>query len=280
MIRKAFFVGLAALLVLGIAACTKKEEPAAKQETAAPAAPAKEEPKPGEMVLIPAGEFIMGSNDDKLTSAYPEHKDNLPAFWIDKYEVTNAEFLKFSIDKSYAGEGAKEGKDWRQFVSAATYNNPVVFITWNDAKAYCEGQGKRLPTEEEWEKAARGPNGFRYPWGPKWEPGRSNVYETGARNPGPIGQYDDVSPYGVHDMLGNVQEWTGSWYKAYKGSVKGDPNFGERYRVVRGASSRLYGSRFGLWLRSAYVPNALYDFGCRCAKDATPEEAAKAAPAK
>ncbi len=267
---------LCVLLLLLIGGCAKKEEPAATET----AAPATAEPviTPGEMVLIPAGEFILGAND-KETAAFPEQKMNLPAFWIDKYEVTNAEFLDFAIKTGYQGEGAKEGKDWRQFFTPDKAKYPVLFITWNDAATYCKSLGKRLPTEPEWEKAARGPNGFRYPWGDKWEAGKSNTYESGLREPTAIGQYEDVSPFGAHDMLGNVQEWTDSWYKAYKGNSKSDTNFGERFRVVRGASSRIYGSRAHLWDRSAYLPKSLYDFGCRCAKDATPEEAAKAAPA-
>ena len=265
---------LCLLLLLLIGGCAKKEEPAST-ETAAPA-PATPAIKPGEMVLIPAGESILGAND-KDTAAYPEQKVNLPAYWIDKYEVTNAEFLDFAIKTGYQGEGAKEGKDWRQFFTPDKARYPVLFITWNDAAAYCKSLGKRLPTEPEWEKAARGPNGFRYPWGDKWEAGKSNTYESGLREPTAIAQYEDVSPYGAHDMLGNVQEWTESWYKAYKGNSKSDTNFGERFRVVRGASSRIYGSRAHLWDRSAYLPKSLYDFGCRCAKEATPDEAAKAA---
>lgn len=265
---------LCLLLLLLIGGCAKKEEPAST-ETAAPA-PATPAIKPGEMVLIPAGESILGAND-KDTAAYPEQKVNLPAYWIDKYEVTNAEFLDFAIKTGYQGEGAKEGKDWRQFFTPDKAQYPVLFITWNDAAAYCKSLGKRLPTEPEWEKAARGPNGFRYPWGDKWEAGKSNTYESGLREPTAIAQYEDVSPYGAHDMLGNVQEWTESWYKAYKGNSKSDTNFGERFRVVRGASSRIYGSRAHLWDRSAYLPKSLYDFGCRCAKEATPDEAAKAA---
>ena len=201
-------------------------------------------------------------------------------FWIDKYEVTNKQFLDFAIEKSYSGEGAKEGKDWRSFFTPDKALHPVLYITWNDAKAYCEGQGKRLPTEFEWEKAARGAEGFRYPWGNTWENGKSNTYETGTRQTTEIGSSGDVSPYGVQDMLGNVQEWTGSWYQAYKGNPKKDDNFGQRYRVVRGASRMIYGARAHLWDRSAYLPNSLYDFGCRCAKDATPDEAAKAGQAK
>jgi formylglycine-generating enzyme required for sulfatase activity len=277
MFRKALFALVAVILLLGAAACGKKAEEAAAPAAETAAAPPQDEYKSGEMVLIPAGEFIMGSSDDKSATWYPEHKINLPAYWIDKWEVTNADFLDFAIKTGYQGEGAKEGKDWRQFFTAEKARNPVVFITWNDAVAYCKSLGKRLPTEEEWEKAARGPDGFRYPWGKAWEANKASTYETGRREAEQVGLYEDKSPYGVRDMLGNVQEWTSSWYKAYKGNTKGDDNFGERYRVVRGASARIYGSRFSLAVRSAYLPKSLYDFGCRCAKDATPEEAAKAA---
>ena len=155
-----------------------------------------------------------------------------------------------------------------------------MYITWKDAEAYCKSKGKRLPTEEEWEKAARGPNGFGYPWGNEWAEGRANTYEAGLGKPADIGQFDDVSPYGVHDMLGNVQEWTASWYKTYKGNPKKDPNSGEQFKVVRGLSSRYKGKVAHLWERTAYVPTALFDFGCRCAKDATPEDVAKAGQAK
>jgi len=225
---------------------------------------------------VPAGEFTFGTSD-KSSSAFPEQKINLPAFWIDKYEVTNSQFLDFSINTRYTGEGAKEGKDWRLFFTPEKAYFPVVYITWNDANAYCKSLGKRLPTEQEWEKAARGTDGRAYPWGNEWAEHRSNTYEAGYSKPVAVGQFDDVSPYGVHDMLGNVQEWTSSWYTAYKGNPKQDPNFGQRFRVLRGLSSRFRGRTGHLWDRSAFVPAALYDFGCRCAKDATPEEAAKAA---
>jgi len=273
MLRKSVCALFVVLLLLAFAACGKKEEPAGTTDTAEPAQPAYQ---PGEMVLIPAGEFLLGSNEDKNGSGAPQQKVTLPAFWIDKNEVTNAEFLDFAIKTGYTGEGAKEGKDWRQFFTPDKAMYPVVYITWKDASEYCKAQGKRLPTEEEWEKAARGADGRRYPWGEKWDSSLSNTYESGMRQPVAVGTNRDVSPFGVNDMLGNVQEWTGSWYKPYKGSTRKDQYFGERYRVVRGASSRIYGSRAHLWDRSAYLPNSLYDFGCRCAKDASPEDAAKA----
>ncbi|HYK87122.1 MAG TPA: SUMF1/EgtB/PvdO family nonheme iron enzyme [Acidobacteriota bacterium] len=277
MLRKASSVFALLALGLALAACGKKEE--ATPTTQAPAVPEKPAVVPGEMVLIPAGEFTFGTNDKDFQNANPQQKVNLPAFWIDKYEVTNAEFLDFAIKDSYSGEGAKEGKDWRTFFTPDKAHCPVIYITWNDASAYCKAQGKRLPTEVEWEKAARGTDGRRFPWGDKWEPNKSNTYEAGLRNTADIGKFDDVSPYGVHDMLGNVQEWTGSWYESYKGNTFKDENFGKRWRVLRGASNYHYGARFGLWARTAYVPNYLSGFGCRCAKDATPEEAAKGAAA-
>ncbi len=267
-------------IFLGLSACggNKEEAPESEAvtETAAP------EIIPGEMVLIPAGEFILGTEDSKSV-AYPKQKINLPAFWIDKYEVTNMEFLDFSLKTGYQGEGVKEGKDWRVFFTPATPEKaklPVVYISWKDAETYCKSLGKRLPTEEEWEKAARGADGFKYPWGNEWADNRSNTYEAGLTKPAPIGQFDDVSSFGAHDMLGNVQEWTGSWYQTYKGNPKRDPKSGKTLRVVRGLSSRHKAKLGNLWERSAWPPEALFDFGCRCAKDATPEDVAKAAAAK
>jgi len=228
---------------------------------------------PGEMVLIPAGEFIMGSNKNSNVDearSFPEHKVKLPAYWIDKYEVTNEEFMSFSIANSYPGEGADEGKDWRIFATMEKMNVPVVYITWKDANEYCKSKGKRLPTEQEWEYAARGPNGYDYPWGNEWENGRSMTNEAG-REAVDIGLYDDVSPFGVHDMLGNVQEWTNSWYKMYPGGVK-DPKHGETLRVVRGLSTNFRGKTGNLWLRFAQPPSTLVNYGFRCAKDAAPED--------
>ena len=224
---------------------------------------------PGEMVFIPAGEFIMGSNNksNEDANAYPEHKVKLPAFWIDKYEVTNLEFMDFSITNSYTGEGAAKGSDWRLFGGVGKEYIPVVYITWKDAEEYCKSKGKRLPTEQEWEYAARGPNGNVYPWGNEWENGYANTNEAG-REAMDVGSFNDISYFGVHDMLGNVQEWTASWYDSYPGGVK-DSKYGKTLRVVRGLSPTYRGRAGNLWLRFAQPPSALFNFGCRCAKDAT-----------
>jgi formylglycine-generating enzyme required for sulfatase activity len=287
MIRKTTYAFTLIILLFALAACGQKEE--AQPETQA--TPAVQTPAitPGEMVLIPAGEYIIGSNEKdpenpkQFTNAYPEHKVKLPAFWIDKYEVTFREYLDFSTNTMYIAEGQEEGKTWRTFFSYDKANQPVVYITWKDADAYCKGVGKRLPTEAEWEAAARGPNGYRFPWGNEWEPNRSNTADAGFHVPVDIGKFNDVSPFGVYDMFGNVQEWTEDLFKAYKGNPRaGEQQFNSGYKVLRGLGSRYQNTKSsGLWARSASIPSYLADYGCRCAKNATPEEAAKAiAPTK
>jgi formylglycine-generating enzyme required for sulfatase activity len=281
MLRKPLTVFIILLSVmLALSACSKKEEAAegknAGAEVAVPAVVL------GEMALIPAGEFILGS-EDKTSISYPKQKVNLPAYWIDKYEVTNMEFLDFSLKTGYVGEGAKEGKDWRAFFTPATPEKaklPVLYISWKDANEYCKAAGKRLPTEAEWEKAARGADGRKYPWGNEWINDRANTWEAGRSKAVPVGEYEDVSVYGVHDMLGNVREWTGSWFVNYPGTLKKDPHSGNQWRVLRGLSYSIKAKLGDLSIRSAYAPEALFDFGFRCAKDATPEDAAKAAKVK
>ena len=264
MFKKVFIAALALSVLCCLAACGKKEA-----EDVVPEESLAEEVVPGEMVLIPEGEFIMGSNDKSDgTIAFPEHKVKLPAFWIDKYEVTNFEFMEFSIANKYAGEGVAKGKNWRDYFTLGKENVPVTTVTWKDAYEYCKAKGKRLPTEAEWEYAARGPNGNLYPWGNEWEDGRTNTYEMG-NDFVDVGQCNDVSYFGVHDMFGNVQEWTGTWYKTYPGGEK-DPSSGEKFRVVRGFSTTYKGKLSFLYQRNAQAPTEQANYGFRCAKDAAP----------
>jgi formylglycine-generating enzyme required for sulfatase activity len=264
------FVALC-LLVFILAACQQQSTEKQTGEKSA------EEPKvkPGEMVLVPAGECIIGSNekgeDGQPTTAFPERKLNLPAFYIDKYEVTNGEFLKFTAAADYVSEADKEGSPmgWRTYYRPGQEDVPVLNLTWEDARAYAKWAGKRLPTEEEWEKAARGADGRRYPWGNEWSAGKANMAEAGLKQVRPVGSFPgDVSLYGAFDMAGNVQEWTESLYKAYPGSKKKDQYYEKNWRVARGGTVNHKGKMFHLWDRGAYDPKALYSLGVRCAKDA------------
>jgi iron(II)-dependent oxidoreductase len=186
-----------------------------------------------EMVLVPAGEFLMGSND--LDMEKPPHRVYLDGFYIDKYAVTNALYERFMRATS---------RQQPSFWTDSTFNGPtqpVVGVTWHDADAYCRWAGKRLPTEAEWEKAARGTDGRKYPWGDQWDPSRANSAESKLGKTTPVGSYPSgASPYGALDMAGNVWQWVADWYDAsyYQRSPARNPTGPEsgQDRVLRGGS--------------------------------------------
>ena len=187
------------------------------------------------MISIPAGEFVMG-NDAGGDDEKPAHKVSVAAFEIDQFEVTNEQFQVFVEQTGHVStaEEAGESATWRSYAQGKP-KHPVVLVSWNDAVAYCEWAGKRLPTEAEWEKAARGPEGFIYPWGNEWATGKANTEESGYRSTTIVGSFPDgASPYGAMDMAGNVSEWTTDWYEAYPGSTFVSPYYGKKYRVIRG----------------------------------------------
>ncbi|MDM8531743.1 SUMF1/EgtB/PvdO family nonheme iron enzyme [Anaerolineales bacterium HSG25] len=175
-----------------------------------------------DMVHVPAGEFSMGS--DRYDDEKPIHTVYLDEYYIDTYEVTNAQFAQFLNDK---GNQTEEGTTWLDIgdsdslieqsggsfqAKAGFANHPVIEVTWFGAKAYCEAQGKRLPTEAEWEKAARGTDGRIYPWGEGIDSGKAN-YNQNVGQTTEVGSYSSgVSPYGAHDMAGNVWEWVQDCY--------------------------------------------------------------------
>jgi len=195
-----------------------------------------EEVKEEAMVAIPAGEFTMGSDDG---IERPPHQVLLDAFEIDKFQVTNGQFEAFVEATGYQADGEKAGESqtWRTYAEGNP-RHPVVKVTWNDAVAYCEWAGKRLPTEAEWEKAARGTEGYIYPWGNEWDSTKANTKDAGYRDTTIVGSFPEgASPYGVMDMVGNVREWVSDWFKAYPGYPGGDNEaqyFGENFRVIRG----------------------------------------------
>jgi len=185
------------------------------------------------MVAIPAGEFLMGSDHE---DERPPREVYVEAFEIDEFEVINEEFERFVTETGYETEAEKAGEPqtWHTYAQGKP-QHPVVKVTWNDAVAYCEWAGKRLATEAEWEKAARGTEGYIYPWGNDWDPTKANTKEAGYRDTTIVGSFPEgASPYGVMDVVGNVREWVSDWYKAYPGSDYDSPYFGEKYRVIRG----------------------------------------------
>jgi iron(II)-dependent oxidoreductase len=239
-------------------------------ETPAPAPTVPELPAVTEsMVEIPAGPFVMGQDDGDREDR-PAHEVDLPAYEIDKFEVTNADFAAFVEATGYESDGEKLGKKyWRDSFSEGKENHPVVRVTWNDAVAYCEWVGKRLPTEAEWEKAARGTGAFRYPWGNEWDPSKANVKETGLRSTAVVGSFGaGASPSGVEDMVGNVWEWTGDWYQAYPGNSAGDRYYGEQCRVTRGGGWFDDEPQATTFNRNCGVPDKTLndDLGFRCAR--------------
>jgi len=177
-----------------------------------------------EMVLIPAGEFLMGSDLEKDKGAsdgeQPQHTLHLPDYSLAKTPVTNDQYAAF-----VAGTGQDPPEHWEGGKPpSGKGDHPVVHVTWHDAVAYCrwlaEATGKpyRFPSEAEWEKGARGTDGRIYPWGDKWDSRRCNSKEGGAGDTTPVGAYPDgVSPYGLLDMAGNAWEWTLSlWGKDWE----------------------------------------------------------------
>ncbi len=209
-----------------------------------------------EMVLVPAGEFIMGTdkvdteNQHQKIGAvkalyvdqHPERKLFLDAYYIDKHEVTIGEYKRFLEDTGFDEYPA----NWVEGSPPEGMDDfPVTHITWSEALTYALWAGKRLPTEEQWEKAARGPNGSLYPWGNEYEKGQANIDIEATRAVAAVGSFPkDVSPYGALDMAGNVMEWTSDWYQAYPGSEYKDPRFGMNFRVLRGSSFQKAGHYF------------------------------------
>ncbi len=175
------------------------------------------------MVLVPAGPFPMGvppGDRDGGRDEYPRHQVDLDAFYIDKHEVTNGRYQQFvkaaghRIPQHPNNPARTLWKDGR--VSDAVAERPAVNVDWHDADAYCKWAGKRLPTEAEWEKAAKGTEDRRFPWGnvePTAKHLNFNQQWIGEKTLMPVGSYElGKSPYGAYDMAGNVWEWVADWY--------------------------------------------------------------------
>jgi eukaryotic-like serine/threonine-protein kinase len=220
-------------------------------------------PTPPGMILISGGRFIMGNDTSEYEAEKPEYETRVDPFFIDQNEVTNEEYDKFIKEKRYPPP-----PHWKNgsFLSGED-RYPVVNISWADAKAFAEWAGKRLPTEKEWEFAARGADKRLYPWGNDFNPRNTNSKETDKKNPMPVGSYPrGASPFQLMDIAGNVAEWTASDYVPYHNS-QAKPEPGKK--VVRGCSYLCDKAMLILTHRYRYTPDTRRtDLGFRCAKDA------------
>lgn len=161
----------------------------------------------GEMVRVRGGVFTMGSEDGHFDER-PTHRVQVETFLIDRYEVTNERFEYFNWDFGRSIDGP-----WRRGFARGQEQFPVRFVSWRDARAYCVWAGKRLPTEAEWEFAARGSDLRTYPWGWNWTPTAARAGLDADAGCVAVGSHPEgVSPFGVHDMGGNVWEWTSDYY--------------------------------------------------------------------
>jgi formylglycine-generating enzyme required for sulfatase activity len=247
----------------------------AVEETTPTTTEAKASPFEPQMVTIPAGKFLMGTSDSELKEIakldkdkqyqdwikreVPQHEVTLPAYAIGRYPVTNAEFKRFIDDGGYttqdywteAGWKQKESETWTKprYWGDAQWNDPsqpVVGVSWYEAVAYCNWLGKktgkpyRLPTEAEWEYAARGKEGSRYPWNNQWDKTKCNNKENGADRTTPVGQFSPQgdSSFGVGDMVGQVWEWCSTKFAGYpyKTDDGREENAGDDARILRGGS--------------------------------------------
>jgi formylglycine-generating enzyme required for sulfatase activity/predicted Ser/Thr protein kinase len=251
----------------------KPSSPLSSTEIASSSRPAANQPgatghpHPAGMVYVPGGSFIMG-RDNGDDAERPTHQATVNPFFIDTYEVTNEDYEKF-----VKGANHRPPAGWKNgSFPAGAERKPVTNVTWDDANDYARWAGKRLPTEEEWEFAARGPEDRLYPWGNDWQDASANANGAG-QSMADVGAHNGTSPFGAYDMVGNAWEWTASNFKAYPGrGLPANLPSGD-LRVIRGGSfesTKDYATttyRAGWPARGA----STYDqTGFRCAKDLAP----------
>lgn len=249
-----------------------------------------------EMVLVPEGEFTMGSHAGSFYNGeIPEHKVYLDAYYIDKFEVTNALYDGYMrandrVDPLDAHDTEfKQGRRHQNRIESlyahdTRFNSPqqpVVGVSWSDAVHYCIWAGMRLPTNAEWEKAARGPQSLNYPWGDHWVNlgGNYMITEDGYQYTAPVGSFPaGVSPYGGYDMAGNVSEWvmdrrsvsyySRSPYRNPQGPGSEEPDDGTR--IIRGGDWHSAPLQLQSWFSHGGRKVGRYKhIGFRCVRSAT-----------
>jgi formylglycine-generating enzyme required for sulfatase activity len=229
------------------------------------------------MRFIPAGDFEMGSDTSSYTEERPAHTVFLDDYYIDKYEVTNARY-QACVDAGVCQPPREMSSATRSnYYGNSDFDDyPVIYVDWDMAVVYCEWRGAQLPTEAQWEKAARGTDGRSYPWGEGIDAILAN-YNYNIGDTTAVGNYEDgVSPYGLYDMTGNVWEWVADWYSGtyYQTSPSANP--------TGPASGQFRGLRGGSWLNEEEFVHTFtrgwnqleyfqyVDFGFRCAKETVP----------
>lgn len=268
-----FTIKILTLLVLGLCAIGNTQQPPPQEASKGDKKPGKPfavriSPMDGaEMVWIPEGEFKMGSNEViSFNPEQPAHQVFLDGYWIYKNVVTVAQYKKFCEKTQHTlPEAPKWG--WKD-------DHPVVSVMWKEAKAYCEWVGGQLPTEAQWEKAARGTDGRRFPWGDTWD---AECAQSSKIRPGSVGgtapagsHTKGASPYGVLDMAGNVFQWCSDWYDAkyYEHSPPKNPTGPETgmERVIRGGGWNVHIQNFfRTSMRFRYEPDISgHNGGFRC----------------
>ena len=245
-------------------------EPAPSVTTATPSPPPSPPSPPEGMVYIPGGTFQMGYDmaAGDLQSG-PPHEVTVEPFFIDKYEVTTDAYGAYQKNQNPTGQTGQTGQTEENKL-------PMTGVNWREADSYCRSLGKRLPTEEEWEFAARGEGGRIYPWGNKFEVDRANVAGVfGSFSP--VGSFPGGdSPFGVSDMSGNAMEWTDSDFRVYEGSRYKPSGCSQPCKVIRGGAYFDRPEDATAVFRREYEPsvlsrrrNAYAVLGFRCAKEIT-----------
>ncbi|HXX75600.1 MAG TPA: formylglycine-generating enzyme family protein [Nitrospiraceae bacterium] len=270
-------LAFAAMPIIGILSGTKltpfEESPEATPESSLPglAGPADDKPIQKDMVSISAGPFIRGTDSGGFDER-PQRTLVLSAFAIDRYEVTNFQYQQF-VDATGHRKAGPPSRYAKNMGKMRGINQPVVYVSWEDAESYCRWKGKRLPTEAEWEKAMRGTDGRLWPWGNSEQANGANWarVQDGYDVTAPVGSFrNDRSPYGVMDGAGNVMEWVQDWYsESYYKDVSDQNSQGPEYgvyRVLRGGGYTTAGGDIRITSRSKMVPDFRDEtIGFRCA---------------
>jgi formylglycine-generating enzyme required for sulfatase activity len=228
---------------------------------------------PAGMVTVAGGRYKMGATQGQFSGdETPPHFVTVSPFYIDTVEVTVGQFARFASGSGYKTSAERNGaSSWRDFNTTDRQRQPVRRVSWADATRYCAWVGKRLPTEAEWELAAKGRSDRLYPWGNSFD-GRANTKEYGANQPLDTASLGNRSPYGAYDMVGNVWEWVADWYSGnyYANSPSSNPRgpASGSERVIRGGSYNSRAERATTTVRGKANPDGWSDdIGFRCAKD-------------